>query len=155
MAGILMTREDYEKRKEHLQYLKSTRTLEIAEMLKIARGFGDLSENAEYDAAKDEQAKNEHDIAVLEEELRTAQIIEHSAQSGDKITIGSKVTVRNTALGSEMLLEIVGSMAADPATGKISNESPIGEALLGRQVGDTVPVVTPGGIIHLTVVTIH
>ncbi|MBQ1632215.1 MAG: transcription elongation factor GreA [Clostridia bacterium] len=155
MAGILMTREDYEKRKEHLQYLKSTRTLEIAEMLKIARGFGDLSENAEYDAAKDEQAKNEHDIAVLEEELRTAQIIEHSAQSGDKVTIGSKVTVRNTVLDSEMQLEIVGSMAADPAVGKISNESPIGEALLGRLVGDTVPVVTPGGTIHLMIVDIH
>ena len=85
MAGHLMTREDYEKRKAHLEYLKSTRTLEIAEMLKIARGFGDLSENAEYDAAKDEQSKNEHDIALLEEELRTAQIIERSAMSGDKV----------------------------------------------------------------------
>ena len=154
MAGILMTREDYEKRKEHLEYLKSTRTLEIAEMLKIARGFGDLSENAEYDAAKDEQAKNEHDIAVLEEELRTAQIIEHSSQSGDKITIGSKVAVRNTVLDTDMQLEIVGSMAADPSLGKISNESPIGEALLGRMVGETVPVVTPGGIIHLEILSI-
>ena len=154
MAGILMTREDYEKRKAHLEYLKSTRTLEIAEMLKIARGFGDLSENAEYDAAKEEQAKNEHDIAVLEEELRTAQIIEHSSQSGDKVTIGSKVTVLNPVLGSEMLLEIVGSMAADPSVGKISNESPIGGALLGRTVGETVPVVTPGGVIHLEILSI-
>lgn len=154
MAGIMMTREDYEKRKEHLEYLKSVRTLEIADMLKIARGFGDLSENAEYDAAKEEQAKNEHDIAVLEEELRTAQIIEHSAQSGDKVTIGSKVAVLNPALGSEMQFEIVGSMAADPAVGKISNESPIGEALLGRTVGETVPVTTPGGIIHLEIISI-
>ena len=154
MAGIMMTREDYEKRKEHLEYLKSTRTLEIAEMLKIARGFGDLSENAEYDAAKDEQAKNEHDIAVLEEELRTAQIIEHSSQSGDKVSIGSKVAVRNTALETDMQLEIVGSMAADPVLGKISNESPIGEALLGRSVGDVVPVVTPGGVIHLEIISI-
>ncbi|MBR6040346.1 MAG: transcription elongation factor GreA [Clostridia bacterium] len=154
MAGILMTREDYEKRKAHLEYLKSTRTLEIAEMLKIARGFGDLSENAEYDAAKDEQAKNEHDIAVLEEELRTAQIIEHSSRSGDKITIGSKVAVRNTALDTEMELEIVGSMAADPVLGKISNESPIGEALLGRSVGEVVPVVTPSGLIHLEIISI-
>ena len=154
MAGIMMTREDYEKRKEHLEYLKSTRTLEIAEMLKIARGFGDLSENAEYDAAKDEQAKNEHDIAVLEEELRTAQIIEHSSMSGDKVNIGSKVAVRNTALDTDMQLEIVGSMAADPVLGKISNESPIGEALLGRSVGDVVPVVTPGGIIHLEIISI-
>ena len=154
MAGIMMTREDYEKRKEHLEYLKSTRTLEIAEMLKIARGFGDLSENAEYDAAKDEQAKNEHDIAVLEEELRTAQIIEHSSQSGDKVNIGSKVAVRNTTFDTEMQLEIVGSMAADPALGKISNESPIGDALLGRSVGDIVPVTTPGGVIHLEIISI-
>ena len=154
MAGHLMTREDYEKRKAHLEYLKSTRTLEIAEMLKIARGFGDLSENAEYDAAKDEQSKNEHDIALLEEELRTAQIIERSAVSGDKVTIGSKVTVKNTATDTEMHLEIVGSMAADPISGKISNESPIGGALFGHTVGNTVPVTTPGGIIHLEIIAI-
>lgn len=153
MAGHLMTREDYEKRKAHLEYLKSTRTLEIAEMLKIARGFGDLSENAEYDAAKDEQSKNEHDIALLEEELRTAQIIERSAMSGDKVGIGSKVTVKNGA-GAEMHLEIVGSMAADPVSGKISNESPIGGALFGHTVGDIVPVTTPGGVIHLEIVSI-
>ena len=153
MAGHLMTREDYEKRKAHLEYLKSTRTLEIAEMLKIARGFGDLSENAEYDAAKDEQSKNEHDIALLEEELRTAQIIERSAMSGDKVGIGSKVTVKNGA-GAEMHLEIVGSMAADPVSGKISNESPIGGALFGHTVGDVVPVTTPGGVIHLEIVSI-
>lgn len=155
MAGHLMTREDYEKRKEHLEYLKSTRTLEIAEMLKIARGFGDLSENAEYDAAKDEQSKNEHEIALLEEELRTAQIIDHSAASSDKVSIGSKVTVNNTATGAEMDLEIVGSMAADPVSGKISNESPIGSALFGHTVGDTVPVTTPGGVIHLKITAIH
>ena len=153
MAGHLMTREDYEKRKAHLEYLKSTRTLEIAEMLKIARGFGDLSENAEYDAAKDEQSKNEHDIALLEEELRTAQIIERSAMSGDKVGIGSKVTVKNEA-GAEMHLEIVVSMAADPVSGKISNESPIGGALFGHTVGDVVPVTTPGGVIHLEIVSI-
>ena len=154
MAGHLMTREDYEKRKAHLEYLKSTRTLEIAEMLKIARGFGDLSENAEYDAAKDEQSKNEHDIALLEEELRTAQIIEHSALSGDKVTIGSKVTVKNNSTETELNVEIVGSMAADPAAGKISNESPIGSALFGHSVGDVVPVVTPGGVIHLEIISI-
>ncbi|MBQ5991282.1 MAG: transcription elongation factor GreA [Clostridia bacterium] len=155
MAGHLMTREDYEKRKAHLEYLKSTRTLEIAEMLKIARGFGDLSENAEYDAAKDEQSKNEHDIALLEEELRTAQIIERSAMSGDKVGIGSKVTVKNTATGAEVHLEIVGSMAADPVAGKISNESPIGGALFGHTLGDVVPVTTPGGIIHLEIISIN
>lgn len=155
MAEIWLTQEEFEKRKEHLDYLKSTRTLEIAEMLKIARGFGDLSENAEYDAAKAEQAKNEYDIATLEAELRAAKIIDKAALSGDKINVGSKVTVRNVANGMEMKLEIVGSMAADPVAGKVSNESPIGGALLGHVAGDTIPVTTPGGIIHLEILSIH
>lgn len=155
MAEIWLTQEEFEKRKAHLDYLKSTRTLEIAEMLKIARGFGDLSENAEYDAAKAEQAKNEYDIATLEAELRTAKIIDQNAFRGDKVNVGSKVTVKSNATGSEMDLEIVGSMAADPAAGKVSNESPIGGALLGHAVGETVPVTTPGGVIHLEIVRIH
>ncbi len=155
MAEIWLTQEEYEKRKEHLDYLKSTRTLEIAEMLKIARGFGDLSENAEYDAAKAEQAKNEYDIAVLEAELRTAKIIDQTALSGDKINVGSKVRVRNKLTGAEMDLEIVGTMAANPVAGKVSNESPIGGALLGHTAGDTVPVNTPGGAIHLEILIIH
>ena len=155
MAEIWLTQEEFEKRKEHLDYLKSTRTLEIAEMLKIARGFGDLSENAEYDAAKAEQAKNEYDIATLEAELRTAKIIDQNALHGDKINVGSKVTVKNTSSGMEMQLEIVGTMAADPLAGKVSNESPIGGALLGHSVGEIVPVNTPGGVIHLEVLKIH
>ena len=155
MAEIWLTQEEFEKRKEHLDYLKSTRTLEIAEMLKIARGFGDLSENAEYDAAKAEQAKNEYDIATLEAELRTAKIIDQNALRGDRINVGSKVTVRNVATGTDMHLEIVGSMAADPVAGKVSNESPIGGALLGHAVGEVVPVNTPGGLIHLEILKIH
>ena len=155
MAEIWLTQEEFEKRKEHLDYLKSTRTLEIAEMLKIARGFGDLSENAEYDAAKAEQAKNEYDIATLEAELRTAKIIDKTALVGDKINVGSKVKVKNAATGSEMDLEIVGTMAADPLAGKVSNESPIGGALLGHVAGDVVPVTTPGGVIHLEILSIH
>ena len=155
MAEIWLTQEEFEKRKEHLDYLKSTRTLEIAEMLKIARGFGDLSENAEYDAAKSEQAKNEYDIATLEAELRAAKIIDQNALRGDKINVGSKVSVKNPATGAVMHLEIVGSMAADPLTGKVSNESPIGGALLGHTAGETVPVNTPGGQIHLEILEIH
>lgn len=155
MAEIWLTQEEFEKRKEHLDYLKSTRTLEIAEMLKIARGFGDLSENAEYDAAKAEQAKNEYDIATLEAELRTAKIIDKTALAGDKINVGSKVKVKNATTGAEMDLEIVGTMAADPLAGKVSNESPIGGALLGHVAGDVVPVTTPGGVIHLEILSIH
>lgn len=155
MSEIWLTQEEFEKRKEHLDYLKSTRTLEIAEMLKIARGFGDLSENAEYDAAKAEQAKNEYDIATLEAELRAAKIIDHTNLKGDKVNVGSKVTVLNRANGMEMHLEIVGSMAADPVAGKVSNESPIGGALLGHEEGETVAVTTPGGVIHLEILKLN
>ena len=155
MAEIWLTQEEYEKRKAHLEYLKNTRTLEIAEMLKIARGFGDLSENAEYDAAKAEQAKNEYDIATLDAELRSAKIIDHTTLKGDKVNVGSKVTVVNKANGMEMHLEIVGSMAADPVAGKVSNESPIGGGLLGHEEGETVAITTPGGILHLEILKIN
>ena len=155
MAEIWLTEREVEKRRQKLDYLKGERRLEIAEMLKIARGFGDLSENAEYDAAKAEQAKNEYDIATLEAELRAAKIIDQNALHGDKINVGSKVTVKNQATGTEMHLEIVGSMAADPVAGKVSNESPIGGALLGHTAGETVPVNTPGGQIHLEILEIH
>ena len=154
MAEIWLTQEEFEKRKEHLEYLKGTRTLEIAEMLKIARGFGDLSENAEYDAAKAEQQKNEIDIATLEAELRSAKIIDHSHLNSDVVNVGSHVIVRYKETGAEAKFELVGTAAADPMHGKISNESPIGAALLGKEVGDTVPVTTPGGLLHLEVLSI-
>ena len=154
MAEIWLTQEEFEKRKEHLEYLKGARTLEIADMLKIARGFGDLSENAEYDAAKNEQAKNEYDIATLENELRAAKIIDHSTLSADKVNMGSKVTVRKADDGVECVFELVGSAAVNPMQGKISNDSPIGAALLGKTTGDTVSVATPGGTIHYEIVAI-
>ena len=154
MAEIWLTQEEFERRKEHLEYLKSTRTLEIAEMLKIARGFGDLSENAEYDAAKAEQQKNEIDIANLEAELRNARILDHMHLNSDIVNVGSHVVVRYRETGAEAAFEIVGTAAADPMHGKISNESPIGGALLGKEVGNVVPVATPGGLLHLELLSI-
>lgn len=154
MAEIWLTQEEFDKRREHLEYLKGARTLEIAEMLKIARGFGDLSENAEYDAAKAEQQKNEIDIATLEAELRNAKIIDHTRLSSDVVNVGSHVVVRYRETGMEAAFDIVGTAAADPMHGKISNESPIGGALLGKEVGDLVPVTTPGGQLHLEVLSI-
>ena len=154
MAEIWLTQEEFDKRREHLEYLKGTRTLEIAEMLKIARGFGDLSENAEYDAAKAEQQKNEIDIATLEAELRSAKIIDHTRLNSDVVNVGSHVVVRYRETGMEATFDIVGTAAADPMHGKISNESPIGGALLGKEVGDLVPVTTPGGQLHLEVLSI-
>ena len=154
MAEIWLTQEEFDKRKEHLDYLKSTRALEIAEMLKVARGFGDLSENAEYDAAKAEQAKNEYDIAQLENELHIAKIIDRSQLSNDTVNVGSTVIVRYCETGAEASLQLVGSAAADPMSGKVSNESPIGAALLSKSVGDVVPVMTPGGQLHLEILSI-
>ncbi len=155
MAEIWLTEEEVQKRKQKLEYMKSTRRLEIAEMLKIARGFGDLSENAEYDAAKNEQAKNEYDIATLEEELSHVKIIDESMLSTGGVSIGSTVTIRNTMNGMEMTYQIVGTAESDPRNGRISNESPIGAALLGRVAGDSVEVHTPGGVLPLTIININ
>ena len=155
MAEIWLTEEEVEKRKQKLEYMKSTRRLEIAEMLKIARGFGDLSENAEYDAAKNEQAKNEYDIATLEDELSHVRIIDESMLSTGGVSIGSTVTIRNAMNGMEMTYQIVGTAESDPRNGRISNESPIGGALLGHVAGDTVEVHTPGGGLSLEIININ
>ena len=155
MAEIWLTEREVEKRRQKLDYLKGERRLEIAEMLKIARGFGDLSENAEYDAAKNEQAKNEYDIAVLEDELQHVHIIDESTLASGGVNIGTSVTVRNAKNGFETTYQIVGTTEADPRKGKISNESPIGAALLGHKSGEKVDVHTPGGLLELEIVCIN
>ncbi len=155
MADIWLTEREVEKRRQKLDYLKGERRLEIAEMLKIARGFGDLSENAEYDAAKNEQAKNEYDIAVLEDELQHVHIIDETTLASGGVNIGTTVTVRNTKNSFETTYQIVGTTEADPRKGKISNESPIGGALMGHKAGEKVDVHTPGGLLELEIVCIN
>ena len=155
MAEIWLTEREVEKRRQKLDYLKGERRLEIAEMLKIARGFGDLSENAEYDAAKNEQAKNEYDIAVLEDELQHVHIVDETTLASGGVNIGTTVTVRNAKNGFETTYQIVGTTEADPRGGKISNESPIGAALMGHKAGDKVDVHTPGGLLELEIVCIN
>ncbi len=155
MAEIWLTEREVEKRRQKLDYLKGERRLEIAEMLKIARGFGDLSENAEYDAAKNEQAKNEYDIAVLEDELQHVHIIDESTLASGGVNIGTTVNVRNAANGFTATYQIVGTTEADPRKGKISSESPIGAALLGHKAGEKVNVHTPGGLLDLEIVCIN
>ena len=149
MAEIWLTREEIKKREERLEHLKTTRQLEIAEALKTARAFGDLSENAEYDAAKNEQAKNEYDIAQLENELKHAKIIDEGSIDTTVVSVGATVKMTNTADKSKMEFKIVGSAETDPLKGRISNESPIGKAMLGHKVGDVVEVTTPGGTLRL------
>lgn len=154
MPETWLTKEEIKKRQEQLDYLKGERRLEIAEMLKAARAFGDLSENAEYDAAKNEQAKNEYDILHIEQELMHAKVIDESNLSNTVVNVGSLVTLQNPASKTKMTYQIVGSAETNPAAGKISNLSPIGSALLGRSTGESVDVMTPGGAIQLKILKI-
>jgi len=154
MNETWLTKEEIKKREDQLEYLKGERRLEIAELLKAARAFGDLSENAEYDAAKNEQAKNEYDILHLEQELHNAKVIDESALSTTVVNVGSVVTLQTAGSKAKMTYQIVGSAETNPAAGKISNLSPIGSALLGRSAGESVDVVTPGGPVKLKILKI-
>lgn len=154
MAEVRLTPEGIAKYEEHLEYLKTTRRMEIAEQIKIARSFGDLSENAEYDAAKNEQAKNEYDIVQLENMLRSAVIIDEDLLDTETVNVGAVVTLHNEEAAMDMTYHIVGSAEADPMEGRISNESPVGMAILGHKAGDVVEVQTPGGSIHLRILEI-
>ncbi len=154
MADVWLTQEEYNKREERLEYLKGDRRLEIAEMLKVARAFGDLSENAEYDAAKNEQAKNEYDIATLESELRSAHVIDENILTGNTVAVGATVSMHCITANTDVTYQIVGSAEADPVAGKISNESPIGGALLHHMVGDVVEVATPAGMVEFKILRI-
>ena len=144
---VMLTEDGYNKLVEKLNYLKSVRRIEVAERLKAAIALGDLSENSEYDDAKNEQAFLEGEIQDLEVKIRNSDIIK--AGSSDVVQMGSKVTVVDLEFaedGPETFM-LVGSTEADPDEGKISNESPLGQALLGQKVGAVVDVHAPAGII--------
>ena len=152
MAETWLTPEEIAKREERLEFLKTTRRLEIAEQLKIARAFGDLSENAEYDAAKNEQAKNEYDIVQLENELKNAKVIDETSIDYNTVGVGATVKLNDMVDKTKKhTFQIVGSAEADPLNGRISNESPIGSALLGAKKGQTVRAMTPAGEIRFTI----
>ena len=141
----LLTQEGYNKLEEELEYLKTVKRKEVAERLKVAISFGDLSENAEYDEAKNEQAKLEEQILKLDEKLRKAVIIDESQIDLDIVTVGSIVKLHDFDFDEEIEYSIVGSAEANPFEGKISNESPVGKALLGARVGEVVEVQVPDG----------
>jgi len=144
----LLTREGLRKLEEELEYLKTVKRQEIAERLKQAIEFGDISENSEYEDAKNEQAFVEGRILTLEKILRTAKIIDYQEASGETISVGTKVTLRDLDSREKFQYEIVGSMEADPCVNRISNESPVGKALLGHKVGDVVEIEVPEGTIR-------
>jgi transcription elongation factor GreA len=141
----LLTPEGYEKLKAEIDDLRTTKRREVAERIKEAREFGDISENAEYDHAKNEQAMLEARIAQLEEKLRGASIVDEKQREAGVVSIGSKVRVKDQKSGQSVLYHIVGSAEADPAENKLSNESPVGAALLGKKRGDLVSVAVPRG----------
>ena len=142
---IILTQEGYNKLEEQLNELKTTKRTEIAERIKVARGFGDLSENAEYDEAKGSQAENEQLIAELEQKLRNAKIIDEKEIDLETVQIGNIVKVRDMEFKEDITYTIVGSTEVNLAENKISNESPLGKALLGAKKGDTVEVDAPAG----------
>lgn len=149
-----MTEAGKAKLEQELEHLKTVKRKEVVERIKIARSFGDLSENSEYDSAKEEQAFVEGRITTLENMIRNAKIIEEDELNSDKVTIGKTVTFVELPDGEEETYTIVGSAEADPLAGKISNDSPIAKSLLGHKVDEEVTVQTPGGEMKVRLVSI-
>ena len=142
---VLLTPEGLDKLKEEIEHLSTVKRREVAERIKEAREFGDISENSEYDDAKNEQAMLEARIASLEEKLRSASVINASELDSDVVRVGSHVSVKDAGSGKSLKYTIVGSTEANPAENRLSNESPVGKALLGRKKGDAVKVTLPNG----------
>jgi transcription elongation factor GreA len=151
---ILLTQEGYDKIVAEHETLVSVRRKEVSERLKEAISYGDLSENSEYDSAKNEQAELEEKILKLENMIRKAKIINEAEMTIDKVSVGLKVTVENIDTKEKTIFSIVGSTEADPFEGKISNESQVGMSLMGKKKGDIVEIAVPDGFIHYKIVKI-
>ena len=151
---FLMTYEGVKKLEDELEFLKSVKRKEITEKIKVALGYGDLSEDSEYDEAKNDQAFTEGKIIQLENMLRNAQVVDEEDLPKDVVAVGTIVKVKDYDFDEEVEYLIVGSAEADPMNFKISNESPVGAALIGKKVGDEVDVVVPGGINKFKILSI-
>ncbi len=143
---FVMTYEGVKKLEDELEILKTVKRKEITEKIKVALGYGDLSENSEYDEAKNEQAFTEGRIIQLENMLKNAVVVDETEISTDKVAVGTIVKVKDYEFDEEVEYYLVGSAEADPMNFKISNESPVGAALLGKKVGELVEVSVPGGV---------
>ena len=151
---LLVTEEGLKKMEEEFEYLKTVKRREITESIGIAKAFGDLSENSEYDEAKNEQGKVEARIAELEEQLKNVKVVDISEIKTDEVNIGNKVKVFNHNLNKEINYSVVGSTEADPFNNKVSDESPIGKVLIGSKKGDIKEFETPKGIFRLEILDI-
>jgi transcription elongation factor GreA len=154
LKEVILTPEGYKKLQQEIDYLRGEKRREVAERIRVAREFGDIAENAEYDDAKNEQAMLEHKIAQLEERLLSARVITKKEISKDAVSIGSKVRLRDMQANKTIEYHIVGSAEANPAENKLSNESPVGKAILGHKKGDVVEVAAPRGSLKFKIMEI-
>ena len=154
MKEVILTPEGFKKLKQEIEYLSSDKRREVADRIRVAREFGDIAENAEYDDAKNEQALLEHRIAVLEERMRAARVIEKKEISKDIVSIGSHVKLRDMDAKQTIEYHIVGSAEANPAEYKLSNESPVGKAIIGKKKGEVVEVSAPRGSLKFKIMEI-
>ena len=152
--NMVLTRKGYEELEQKLEYLKNVRRKEVAELIKVARSYGDLSENAEYDEARNEQSLLEGQIQTIENQLKLAVVVEEDEMNFDKVSIGAQVKVLDMEFNEEDTYKILGTVEADPMNNIISNESPMGRALIGAGVGDVVEVEAPDGVIRFKVLEI-
>ena len=151
---MLYTQQGYQELVDELHYLKIEKREKIKNDIAVARSFGDLSENSEYDEARNEQAKNEARIKELEELLENAVILDESSIDTSVVSLGSNVKVYNNAMAMEMTYDLVGSNEANPREGKISDQSPIGAALIGKRAGDEIEVEVPNGTVSMKILEV-
>ena len=152
---VLLTPEGLDKLKDEIEHLSTVKRREVAERIKEAREFGDISENSEYDDAKNEQAQLEYRIQTLEQKLRNARVVDTEHVSTETVSIGARVTLKDTKSKATREYSIVGSAEADPRNHRLSNESPVGKALLGKKKGEKVTIPAPRGAIHYQIVDIQ
>jgi len=151
---VILTQEGLKQLQEEVDRLSTVKRDEVAERIRSAREFGDISENSEYDDAKNEQAMLEHRIGLLQEKLRRARVIKESEIDTEKVSVGTTVTLRDKERGEIRIYTLVGSAEADPSKAKLSNESPVGQAILGKRVGDVVTVPVPAGSLSYEILAI-
>ena len=154
MKEVILTADGYKKLQQEIDVLRNDKRREVAERIRVAREFGDIAENAEYDDAKNEQAMLEHKIAQLEERILSARVITKKEISKDAVSVGAHVRLRDMQANKTFEYHIVGSAEANPAENKLSNESPVGKAIIGHKKGDVVEVSAPRGSLKFKVLEI-
>jgi transcription elongation factor GreA len=152
---VILTPEGLEKLKQEIEELQTTKRREVAERIKEAREFGDITENSEYDDAKNEQGLLERRIGELQRRIRNVRVVDPSQAEQDAVDLGTTVTLRAVAKGQERTFQIVGANESDPTSGKLSHASPVGRAVLKRKVGEKVTVSTPGGATEYEIVNVE